>query len=200
MTTNIPIHAHVTCLDGDAGTSTAMIVDPEQRRLTHVVVREHGLADTERLVSMDLVEDASEDAIWLRCTRDELQGLEAFIEAHFVDAIYETPPYVGEAFGWASPYPMVTSERIPAGEVVLRRSSVAEATDGPIGHVESLVVNTEGHGITQVVVRTHHWPSRHEVTVPLALVERFVSGCVSLRVSRRDFSDLPLHVAPERLT
>jgi hypothetical protein len=189
--TNIPIHGHVTCLDGAAGTSTAFIVNPEQRRVTHVVVRERGLADTERLVSMDLVDDASAGAIRLRCTRNELQGLESFIEVHFVDDIYETPPYMGLPYGWSNPYPMVTSERVPTGEVVLRRSSVVEATDGAMGHVESLVVNTEDHHITLIVVLTHHWPSRHEVAVPVSLIERFASDCVFLRVARRYVSNLP---------
>ena len=190
MKANIPIHAHVTCIDGDAGTSIAVIVDPVQRRLTHVVVREHGLAGSERLVSMDLVDETTEGAIRLRCTRDELRGLESFIEAHFVNATYETLPYRGQS-NESSPYPMVTSERIPPGEVALRRSSVVEATDGIMGHVESLVIDTEDHHITHVVVRTSHWPLRHEVAVPVAQIERFVSGCVMLRVGRRSISNLP---------
>ena len=81
----IPIHADVICLDGDAGTSKALIVEPVQRRLTHVVVREHRFADSERLVSIGLVDETSEGTIWLRCTRDELHGLDDFIDAHFID-------------------------------------------------------------------------------------------------------------------
>jgi hypothetical protein len=191
MRANISIHANVVCIDGDAGTSRAIIVDPVQRRLTHVVVREHGLADSERLVSMDLVDETTEDTIRLRCTRDELHGLENFVEAHFVDATYEMPPYSGPSYGWPRPYPMVMSERIPTGEVALRRSSAVEATDGPVGHVESLVTDTEDDHITHVVVRTHHLLSHHEVTVPVAQVDRFVSGCVFLRVGRRHVANLP---------
>jgi hypothetical protein len=187
---DIPIHADVICIDGDAGTSKALIVDPVQRRLTQVVVREHRLAGSERLVPFGLVDETSEDVIWLSCTRDELHGLDDFIEAHFVDVTYATPT-VGPPYEWSKPVPMVVSERIPKGELVLRRRSAVEASDGSVGHVQSLVADTTDDHITHVVLRTHRFLSRQEVAVPETDVERFLPDHVFLRLSRRDVESLP---------
>lgn len=190
MKVDIPIHADVMCIDGDAGITKALIVDPQQRRLTHVVVREHRLADSERLVPIGLVDETSEDAIWLRCTRDELHGLEDFIEAHFVDLTYAPPP-VGPSFDLSNPSPLVVSERIPKGELALRRHSRVEATDGSVGHVESLIVDAADDRISHVVVRTHRFLSRQEVAVPVTEVEGFFPDDVFVRLSRREVERLP---------
>jgi hypothetical protein len=190
MKVDIPIHADVICLDGDAGTSKALIVDPLQRRLTHVVVREHGLADSERLVPIGLVDETSEGTIWLRCTRAELHELDDFIDAHFVDLTTYATPAVSPSYDLSNLSPIVVSERIPKGELALRRHSRVEATDGTVGHVESLVVAADDR-ISHVVVRTHRFLSRQEVAVPVSDVERLLPDYVFLRLSRRDVERLP---------
>jgi hypothetical protein len=186
----IPVHADVVCSDGDAGTCKGLIVDPVQQRLTHVVVREHGLADSERLVPADVLIESSQDAISLNCGRAELHKLEDFIEAHFVDPPYATPPLIG--YGYESQLsPLVVSKRVPKGEVSLGRWAVVEATDGSVGHVDSLIVDPADYRITDIVVRTHRYLTRQEVAVPVADVERFFSDYVMLRVSRADVARLP---------
>lgn len=190
MRVNIPIHAEVICRDGKGGTSVKLIVDPVHRRLTHIVVREHGLAESERIVPIDLVEQASKDVIWLHCTREELHGLEDFIDAQLVGLTYATPPVPGPSYE-SQPYPLSFSERIPEGETALGRLAVVEATDGSIGRVESLVVDMDDAQITYVVALTHHFPTRREVAVPVDEVERFASDFVLLRIDRRDVEGLP---------
>lgn len=185
----VPAHARVVCIDGDAGTSEELIVDPGQRRLTHVVVREHGLADSERLVAVGHVDETTEGAIWLRCTRHELHGMDDFIEAHFVDVAF--PPGPEPSYGLAEPPSVVFSERIPKGEIALRRSTVVEADDGPVGHLESVVVEAPDDRITHVLVRTRHFLTRQEVAVPARDVARWFSDRVFLRLSRRDVEGLP---------
>jgi hypothetical protein len=190
MQVDIPIHADVICLDGDAGTSKALIVDPVQRRLTHVVVRENRFAGSERLVSIDLVKETSEGAIWLRCTRDELHGLDDFIDAHFVDLTHATPP-VSLSHDLPYPSPTIISERMPKGELALRRHSRVEASDGLVGQVESLVVDAADDRISHVVVRTHSFLSRQEVAVPVTNVERLCPDYVFVQLSRREVERLP---------
>lgn len=190
MRVNIPTHARVTCADGDAGTSRALIVDPVQRRLTHLVVREHHLADSERLVPIGLLDEASEDAISLRCTRDELHDLEDFIEAHFVDTPYAAPA-ASPSYERSTPLPIAVSKRIPKGEVVLRRHSAVEATDYFVGYVESIIVDTADDRITHVVMRTTRFLSRQEVAVPVADVKRLVTDYVFLTLNLREVDSLP---------
>jgi hypothetical protein len=178
MRVDSPIHADVICLDGDAGTSKALIVDPVQRLLTHVVVREHRFADSERLVSSGLVDETSEGTIWLRCTRAELHGLDDFIDADFVDLITYATPAVSPSYDLSNLSPIVVSERVPRGELALRRHSRVEATDGSVGHVESLVVDAADNRISHVVGRTHRFLSRQEVAVPVTDVERLLPDYV----------------------
>jgi hypothetical protein len=190
MRVDIPVHADVICIDGEAGTSKALIVGPVQRRLTHIVVREHGLAYSERLVPTGLVGEASEDAIWLRCTGDELHGLDDFIDAHFVGLTYASPPVVGPSDEPQLP-PLVISKRIPEGEIALGRWAVVEATDGSVGHVQSVVVDPANYRITHVVVRSHRFLSRQEVAVPVTQIARFFSDYIILRLRRGDVERLP---------
>jgi hypothetical protein len=186
----ISIHAAVLCRDREAGRSKEVIVDPKRRRLTHIIVREDGLTDSERIVPFDLIRTSSEDAIRLRSTRDQLDCLENYLDAHFVEPTYETPLPVDGAEA-PPPDPLVISKRIPEGEVSLGRWALVEGTDGPVGRVRSLLVDMEDAHITHVVVLTHHFLSRREVAVPVEEVEHFHSEYVPLRVSRRAIESLP---------
>jgi hypothetical protein len=185
----IPIHAHVLCTDGDAGTSTALIVDPVRSRLTDIVVREHGVEDTERIVSVSLITESSEDMIRLGCTRSEVHGFDGFIEAHFTEATSPEPPE-GPSSAWSNPFPIIVSKRIPDGEVALGRRSKVEALDGPVGHLESLIIDgADGH-IAYLIVRTRKFPTREEAAVSAEHVEWF-PDYLYLRLTRADLARLP---------
>jgi uncharacterized protein YrrD len=190
MKLNVPIHAPVLCRDGEAGKSKEVIVDPKQRRLTHIVVREHGLANSERLVPFDLVYESSEDALRMHCTRDHIHGLDSFIDARFVDPTDTSLVLTGPSYK-AEPYPLVISKRIPSGEVTLGRWALVEATDGPVGRLRSLVVELGDAQITHLVVLTHHFLSRQEVAVPVGEIKDIFSDYILLRVNRRAIENRP---------
>lgn len=190
MRADIPIHANVMCIDGAAGTSKALIVDPLQRRLTHIVVRERGVAASERLVPTGLVSVTTEDAISLRCTRDELHGLDDFIDAHFVGLTYARPP-LADPTSDSQLSPLVISKRIPEGEVALGRWAVVEATGGAVGHVQSVILDPTNYRITHVVVRSHRFLTRQEAAIPVTQIARIFSDYIILRVSRGDVERLP---------
>ena len=69
--TDVPLDAKVECTDGPAGVSAGVIVDPQTVRVTHFVVREQG-TDTQRLVSVDKLEQVSATMVRLACTTAEL--------------------------------------------------------------------------------------------------------------------------------
>jgi hypothetical protein len=181
----------VICTDGVAGTSKALIVDPLQRRLTHVVVRERGLVVSDRLVPKDLLNVTSEEGISLQCSRSELHEVEDFIEAHFVEPPYAMSPLIDSGYESSQLSPLVISKRVPKGEVALGRWAVVEATDGPVGHLDSLIVDPASYRITEVVVRTHHHLTRQEAAVPVGDIDRFFSNYIMLRVNRTDVEGLP---------
>jgi sporulation protein YlmC with PRC-barrel domain len=190
MELNIPIHAPVSASDGEAGRSRALIVDPKQRTLTHIVVREQGFAKSERLVPFHLVYESSGDAIWLRCTRDQIHGLDNFVDSRFADPT-DAGVVSNGSLHKAEPYPFVISKRIPRGEVTLGRWALVEATDGPVGRLRSLVVRSDDGEITHLVVLTHHFLSRQEVAVPVGHVKNIFSDYILLRMNRRAMENLP---------
>ena len=81
--------------------------------------------------------------IRLRCTRDELVTLEPFVETEYVQReISYMDPVVSAAR--VRPYIVketvavpVEHERIPPGELAVRRGAEVKATDGRVGLVES---------------------------------------------------------------
>jgi hypothetical protein len=189
----ISTHAHVSCADGEAGTSHELIIDPGTKRLTHIVIRERGLEDMERLVPLELVDETSENMIQLRCTRSDLDDLDGFLDARFANAlVYRSSPQE-----LSDPWPLTVSRKVPEGKLALGRHSMIEATDdGSVGRLESVVVEADGR-ITHIIVRTHHFLARQEVAVPVAEVDEFLPNYVYLRLSRADVGRLP-HVPKAR--
>jgi hypothetical protein len=161
-----------------------------------VIVRPDRLAFSARLVPVDLIAEASEQGIRLRCTRNELRRLECFVEASYMQpAAPQVMPSELPLFSlWPDTYfrsIITTTERIPKGELAIRRFLVAKAIDGPVGHVESFVVDPANDRITHVVVRTDHVLSRQEVAVPASEMATIVDHAVLLRLDRRGVEELP---------
>ncbi len=56
---DIPLDASVECSDGPVGTLTNIIVNPATETITHLVVSEHGLVGSKRLLSEALVKEST---------------------------------------------------------------------------------------------------------------------------------------------
>jgi hypothetical protein len=199
MKTDIPIRAEVRCDDGVAGTSEAVVVDPLNREITHLVVRERRFPHTERLVPIDLIARTTEDGIRLHCSIADVKKLDSFDEAQFVEAPHGELSYpiaVAAAipYLWPFAYPsekaLVTQERIPKDELAIRRNFEVDATDGRVGRVEAFLVDRDDDHITHVVVRSGHLP-RREFAVPVSDVARISEDRVALRLDRRGVDHLP---------
>jgi sporulation protein YlmC with PRC-barrel domain len=211
------IGSQVSCSDGGCGRLERVVVDPVARALTHLVVRPDEGAD--RLVPVDLVEDGDETAdlvVRLRCSADDFQNLESAEESEFAPA-YEDMPGSGEGRTGAWPgYPLgmatvgvgapgvvplalppqstrpptTTYERVPTGEVQIRRGQRVQATDGEIGHVQGLVVDPRDHHVTHVLLQEGHLLGKRTVAVPIGTVTRVGHG-VRVGLSKKELNDLP---------
>ena len=86
----------------------------------------------------------------------------------------------------------VVYDRIPKGEVELRRSSRVQAANGDyLGDVDGFLVD-EDHITHFVLERGHLW-GRREVTVPIGAVESVESDIVTLKLTKDEVGDLPSH-------
>ncbi len=194
---DIPVDARVECQDGPCGQSTALIVNPVTQKVTHVVVR--GRYSREFLVPVSQVEDTSRGLIRLHSISDELSRMELFVETHYVQDDQPDPGTLG--YGTLLNAPFVapkddydagpTVERIPPGELAVRRGTHVEATDGHVGIVGELVVDKEGEHVTHLVLQEGHLWGRKEVTLPLSAIDRVEGDSVYLNLDKKAVNSLP---------
>lgn len=202
MKIDVPIKATIRCDDGEAGPSTAVVLDPTSRALTHVVLRERDWPHTERLIPAHLIAWTTEDEIHLRCLLAVARKQDPFVETEFVEATWVDPDYYGGIMAppyggawlrsFASPHEKVPirHERVPKYELAMRRGAAVEARDGHIGKVEAFLVDAESDRITHVVVLSGHL-IRREVAVPIADVADISDDRILLGLSRHAVEELP---------
>jgi sporulation protein YlmC with PRC-barrel domain len=203
----------VLCEDDEVGKLADLVVDPVAKRVTHLVVKPKHGAGASHLVPIELVEPSEQvGGIVLTCTRaklDELPPVEEFAYLRLGDAATKDPDWdVGVSDVLALPYydstglagPVdavgdmgVVYDRVPKGEVEVRRASRVMASDGDyIGDVDGFLVD-DGDHITHFVLERGHLWGRREVTVPIGAVESVQSDVVTLKLSKDEVGDLPSH-------
>ncbi len=208
-TTQFTIGAEAHCTDGVCGEVSRVVVDPVGETVTHLVVEPKGREGLARLVPLDLV-DTSSGEVRLRCSLADFGRLDPAEETQFVPgsagyAAYgpeqvATWPYYGlnpvagtpggVDLGVAGFSPTVTYDRIPLGEVEVRRGDRVEATDGSIGRIQGLVVDPVDHQVTHVLLQEGHLWGRKEVAIPIKAVSR-VGDTIRLSISKHEVQDLP---------
>jgi sporulation protein YlmC with PRC-barrel domain len=202
--TQFTIGSEVSCSDGACGELRRVVVDPVARSLTHLVVEAKHRQGLGRLVPIDLVSSAGA-AIRLGCTTSEFESLEHAEETQFLtgasgqwssgqDQMLSWPYYglgmggMGMGMG-AGPQP-ITSDRVPVGEVEIRRGDHVNAVDGPIGRVQGLVIDAGDHHVTHVLLDEGHLWGKKTVAIPINSVTGVDDG-VRLNLTKDQVRDLP---------
>lgn len=203
------IGAEVSCSDGGCGNLSRVVIDPVARTLTHLVVEPKHQQASGRLVPIDLV-DATAEEIRLRCSRAEFDALEHAEETHFLPEAGEDMGYAaGQALAWpyyglgggmgamgmggmemATPI-LIVDDRVPAGEVEVRRGQPVHATDGDIGRVRGLVVDPGDHHVTHVLLEQGHLWGKRQITIPIGAVKDVGTDGVQVNLTREEVRDLP---------
>ena len=217
-TTQFTIGSNVVCRDGSCGVLKRVVVDPVARSLTHLAVGDARHEGDGRLVPIGLVESAAEE-IHLSCTIAEFEALDHAEETHFLprssndwrgtDWGYGQ----GQALFWpffssggagtsASTHDMgsmtdagsgprkVFRDRVPVGEVEVRRGEHVHATDGAIGHVHGLIVDPADHHVTHILLGEGHLWGKKEVAIPIGAVDDVATG-IRLSLTKDQVRDLP---------
>jgi sporulation protein YlmC with PRC-barrel domain len=185
------------CSDGECGEVSRVVIDPIARKLTHIVVEPKHRQGLGRLVPLDLV-DSSQGELTLRCTVDEFQRLELAEETDFLPGTIDYQGYASEHV-WSLPYLAlgpgsttlpVTYDKLPLGEVAVRRGVPVHATDGEIGKVQGLVIDASDHHVTHVLLQEGHLWGREEVAIPISAVVDFGPE-IRLSITKQEVQDLP---------
>jgi sporulation protein YlmC with PRC-barrel domain len=207
--TQFTIGAEVSCTDGVCGEVIRVVVDPVARAVTDLVVEPKHRSGLGKLVPLRLV-DAAPDGIRLGCTLAEFDQLEAAEETEFLPGAsgYGTYgpqqafswPYYGLGFGGGlglggglgpANVPLaVTYDKVPLGEVEVRRGERVHAIDGEIGRVQGLVIDASDHHVTHVLLQEGHLWGRKEVAIPISAVTGIDHG-IRLSIAKQQVQDLP---------
>ena len=201
----------VRCTDKPYGELADVVVDPISKRVTHVVVRpSHQEALETRLVPIELVgggEGPSE--LSLRCTVEDVNELEPVQEYAYLrlgesaandpnwdvgvqdvlaSPYYEADPVLGGYPGYGPDLGLIY-DRVPKGEVEIRRASSVTSADGRhLGHVDGFLV--EGDQITHIVLERGHLWGRRDITIPIGAVTKVETDAVTLGLSKEEVEAL----------
>ena len=202
---DISLQAEVVCQDGTRGRLECIILNPINDRITHLAIGTGGLVGQAYLVPLAFVRHSSPERIELTCTSAELVEMEPFVRTHFIgpkDPEYDSYLASELAYDPAGSllWPYVPAdprainlgeEQIPAGELGIHRGATVQATDGAIGHGNEFIINPENNHISHLVLRTGYLWNRHEVTVPVAEIERIGTDTVYLKLNKHQVRALP---------
>ncbi len=84
----------------------------------------------------------------------------------------------------------VKYDRVPLGEVTIRRGDPVHATDGDIGKVQGLVMDPVDRHVTHILLQEGHIWDREEVAIPISAVIAMESG-IRLSLTKEQVKDLP---------
>ena len=209
----------VTCTDGPFGELADIVIDPTKRRVTHLVVEPHGDHGKAKLVPIELAdtEQGESSAIGVRCSVEEagrLDPVEEYAYLRLGDSPELEPgwdigvesvlaqPYYGYGAGGAGigyeavpadydPHVSMTWDRIPKGEVEIRRASLVNSADGHgLGKVDGFLVGDDD-AITHFVLERGHLWGKREVTIPISAVASVYTDAVTLTLTKDEVGDLP---------
>jgi sporulation protein YlmC with PRC-barrel domain len=204
----------VRCIDGPFGELADVVIDPIRRRVTHLVVAPHHQHELAVLVPVDLAaaEDGQRPVVSVQCTLEDAGRFPPVQEFAYlrlgefpandpdwdvgIENVLTLPYYQGYAeFGPEpieyDPHLSMTYDRIPKGEVEIRRASDVTSSDGHrLGHVDGFLVDGDDQ-ITHLILEHGHLWGRREVTVPIGAVTRVETDSVAVRLTKDEVGALP---------
>jgi sporulation protein YlmC with PRC-barrel domain len=206
----------VRCTDDVAGELSDVVIDPIERRVTHLVIQTKD--DQVRLIPVELAAGYAKDEVTLTCSTSDLTAFDSIREFAYlpqgelpeadsdwdvgVEDVFAMPTsgadQFGDYVGELSSNVGMTYDRVPKGEVELRRSSGIETADGHhVGHIDGLVIGDDDE-ITSLTLEHGHLWWRRDLSIPVGSVARVESDTVTLDLKRDEISSLPTTRAHRR--
>lgn len=208
----VTIGIAVECQDGACGQLRRVIVDSSEHAITHLVVEPRHRRGGGQLVPMALVGSIGAQRIQLHCTRaqfealDEAEGVDVRPEVRFdwegqraqalpIGFFRYLGPRVLDSDGLGTgrmptqPSALV-EEHIGDAEGEVWRGQHVHASDGPIGHVHGLVIDSQDR-LTHVLLGEGHLWGKKEVAIPLSAVKFVVDDGVYLHLTKHEVGALP---------
>jgi uncharacterized protein YrrD len=206
--------AKVVTADGEkVGTIDRVVLDPNTKEVTHLVVKKGLLFSEDKVVPMSLVGPATEDKVTIRETEEELEQLPDFRETHYVPVKEVTHPEPDTAY-WAPPlylYPPTggwwrttgyadysrppnvakTETNIPEGTVALEEGADVISSDGKhVGDIERIFTEPLEGRATHLLISEGLFLKEKKL-IPTGWVADVFEDSLKLSVSSEFVDDLP---------
>ncbi len=212
--------AVVNTADGqDVGRIDRVVLNPNTRRITHIVVRQGFLFTEDKLIPIGQIASADEQRVTLKVTADRLGELEPFEETHYAplsdderartgytEAAYALPLYyyppaamAGLVYptGIFDPVPETEGKEVgverntPAGTVALQEGArVLNVMDEDVGSVERVISDERTRRITHLVLAQGVFFKQRKL-IPMGWVQIIREDTVRLNVSTSMIDNLP---------
>ena len=205
----LELGSRVDCTDGSFGKLADVVIDPTSRRVTHLVVERDRDSWLGRLVPVELAERGGDagGAVALRATVEEVLRLPPVHEVAYlrldgfpaddpdwdvgIEEVLALPYYPSYDVEPAPVDYAARYDRIPKGEVEIRRASAVDSPDGHhLGQVDGFLVDDD-QLITHVVLEQGHPWERREVLIPIGAVARVETDAVTLSLTKDEVGGLP---------
>jgi sporulation protein YlmC with PRC-barrel domain len=185
----------------DVGQLEQVVVDPQTKEVSHIVVRKGWLFTEDKLVPLNLIASTDENSITLREDAGVLHDLPVFEETHYIPldelergerdypntpALYWMPPmggFMGAPIGVPVAPPSVpkTESNAPEGTVALREEAeVYSSDDELVGHVDSIMIDDSTERLSYFVL-SYGVPSIKRI-VPMSWVRDIYEDRIVLTV------------------
>ncbi len=198
----------------DVGAIDRVVLNPNTKEVTHVVVRKGFLFTEDKIVPLSLIASTTEDEVRLRGAADDLESLSPFEETHFLPldesetstaaypAGWATPVYwyppVGDSMAYANyesasnfPYRSETSQNIPQGTVALKEGARVVAADGEhVGSVKRVYTSAHTDQVTHLLIAEGLIFKDHKL-VPVSWIRDIQENEIQLNVGADMLNALP---------
>jgi sporulation protein YlmC with PRC-barrel domain len=185
----------------DAGELDRVVIDPETREVTAIIVRKGLLFTEDKVIPISLIAEATDERITLREDAGDLDRLPLFEEAHYVPApgddlmaapLYWYPPYPSAGTTWWGfpnylgypPYPIETERNIPEGQIALQEGArVVDSNGDTVGEVKQVMTDALADRVTHLLIVRGGLLNYEQKLVPCTWVRQIEEDKVQLRVS-----------------
>lgn len=197
------------------GSIDRVVVDPETNQITHVVIKKGWLFSEDKVVPINHVIRATEDAVRIKISDDQLDNLPDFIETEYViledneaiqsykegmaRPVFWYPPAGGTAWfgsyahgGYLLPvYVKKTTINIPAGAITIKEGAkVLSRDDQDVGEVESIITDPDTEQVTHLLI-TRGFISKERKMIPSIWIGMVIDDDVHLTVKAEIIERLP---------
>lgn len=194
------IGARIHCQDGQWGKLVKLVINPETRQVTNLIVQKGFLLKYDQVLPLAVVTNATAEDIYLNISSDEL---DTYPEYHEME-LAEPDPNLSQAEaqimvwtdaqGMLEPVVPMVRRRICKGilaeQRVIERGTPVSNSDGIIGQVDHVIVNGESEEITHLVVTQQGFILTDRLVIPIAMVEAVGQDGIVIRGTNEALASL----------